>query len=600
MTRILAICFFLAVLIAFPFEVFGKDPTIVRSIKSCREFTSHRQVGELFASYEKTYPDIARTLSLSDSVQDREIWALLLSANPDEESAEPEIRIVGGIHGNECMSVELVLETIEVLVNGYGDNAFASDLIDRAELVFVPMINPDGHEAETATRENANDIDLNRNFSFAWIDEGDAPFSEPETRAIRDLSQNMSFVLGITYHTVATYLNSSWNYTPHYPPYDELFETMGEAYAGGSGYDVTFGWDWYAINGDLNDWSLGTAGTFDWTVELRKDLDMEKSVHMSGLRDFLSFVFVGASGIITDSVTSKPIPARILVEPEGAPIFNDPHVGDYHRILLPGTYSLTAVAPGYKSQTVQGVTVPTYGTTHLDFQLEPADEDSFKYAFAVTGMTLPMEVGSEYQEVEYLNETMVWDALGQSDSRVYSLSPGGSITLDMGPLSWVDDMEGFDLEVQSGTGSRDQVRVLVAADQDGPFIQVAEGDGDIVADLAESGLDSIRYVRLIDLGDGPFNDEFAGYDLDAVVNIAKNHISSEDAGAKDSGTEIEDTDTENDTDTNTDEDASIDTETDTDSEDDEDLRARTASCACAVSKLHGQKNLLDVILLLFV
>ena len=173
-----------------------------------------------------------------------------MSAEPLVESAEPEIRIVGGIHGNECMSVDIVLEIIEMLVTGYGDDPSITELLDSSEIVFVPLANPDGYSRTPARRSNAKGVDINRNFGFAWLGEGESPFSEPETDAIRSLSQGASFTVGLTYHTVDKYVNSPWNYTPHHPPDEQLLEAMGMHMRATRDTDRVFGWDWYDIYGD--------------------------------------------------------------------------------------------------------------------------------------------------------------------------------------------------------------------------------------------------------------------------------------------------------------------------------------------------------------
>ncbi|MCP4678789.1 MAG: hypothetical protein GY854_25540 [Deltaproteobacteria bacterium] len=570
MIRVVAVLSAVFVVLVYSKELPAKDPRIPRALTSCANYISHQEIGELLKGYEETFPDIARAFSIGTSIEGREIWAILLSAGPDVESIEPEIRIVGGIHGNECMSVELVVEIIEVLVGNYGDDEFTSDLIDGAEIVFVPVINPDGYSGDSAARVNANGVDLNRNLGFAWTGEGSAPFSEPETRAVRDLSLDSSFVLGLSYHTVASYVNAPWNYTPFHPADEDLFQAIGEAYAGSSGYKVTFGWDWYGIYGDLNDWSLGTTGTFDWTIEMRSDRDMQEAVHASGLAGFLSFAFIGINGVVTDSATGEPLRARILVDPEGAPIFTDPDVGDYHRILLPGTYSLTALSPGYETTVVHNIVVPDEGTVSVDFQLDPSDEAAPNYAFAVNAMTLPREIGIRFKTVQYLNDTMVWDTLGPPDGWVYSLSPGGSITVDMGPGSLIEDTDGPDLQILSGTYSEDPARVLVAADADGPFCDVADGKGSIFADIAPCGLEAIRYVRIVDEGNGLFNDENPGYDLDAVADITRAPVPPDAGPAPDTDVDI---------DTDVDADADSDTDSDVDSGDDG-LSYSAAGCGC--------------------
>ncbi len=520
MTRHFAGCFIAIALLVSSNDAWSKTPRNDRALASCSTFTSHEEIGAWFADLEEIYPDIARASSIGTSVRGLELWNLVLSTQPDIKAAEPRIRIVGGIHGDECMGVEIVISIIEWLTNGYGEDDFISDLLDRAQFVLIPLINPDGYTGEFATRTNANGIDLNRNFGFAWVNEGDAPFTEPETRAIQRFSQQTSFTVGLSYHTVDNYVNAPWNYTPFHPPDEDLLYAMGEAYAGSSGYRPVFGWDWYAIFGDLNDWSLGTRGTFDWTIELRNDHDMEWSVHVDGLLGFLSFLFTGVKGVVKDSVTFEPLEARILVESIDTPIFTDPDVGDFHRILLPGTYSLTAFVPGYKAETVRNVTVPDKGVVTIDFSLEPQPRNSVAYAFAVNRMTLPFEIGAKYRRTDYLNDTMAWEALGPPDGWFYSLSPGGSITLDMGKGVSIEDTNGPDLVLVSGTGSDDPVTVFVAENQNGPFIQVENGSGDLYVDIEPSKLDAVRFVRVVDQGNGLFNDVYPGYDLDAVVNIA--------------------------------------------------------------------------------
>ncbi len=594
MKKTIAALSVIVALLAYSGDLQAKDPRIPRALMSCANYISHQEIGELLAGYEKTFPDIARAFSIGTSVEGREIWAILLSSDPDVESVEPEIRIVGGIHGNECMSVALVVEIIEILVGSYGDDEFTSNLIDETEIVFVPVINPDGYSGNSATRVNANGVDLNRNLGFAWVGEGSAPFSEPETRAIRDLSLDSSFNLGVSYHTVASYVNAPWNYTPYHPTDEDLFQAIGEAYAGGSGYKVTFGWDWYGIYGDINDWSLGTRGTFDWTIELRSDRDMQEGVHASGLMGFLSFALVGVNGVVTDSVTDEPLSARILVDPEGAPIFTDPDVGDYHRILLPGTYSLVALASGHETKVIHNVVVPDEGAVTVDFHLDPVDEATVSYAFAINAMTLPREVGIKFKTVQYLNDTMVWDALGPPDGWVYSLSPGGSITVDMGQGNPVEDVEGPDLYILSGTDSEDPARVLVADDADGPFCDVADGEGNITADIAPCGFEAIRYVRIVDEGKGLFNEENPGYDLDAVADITEAPVPADAGPAPDADADI-DTDVDTDIDTDVDTDADADGDSDDDDGDDKPSYS-TTGCGCRTAGTLERRRLLTILL----
>ncbi len=577
-----------------------------KSSMSCSSFPSNDTIGTTLAGYETTYPDIARAFTVGTSAGGRTMHGLKISADVDVESAEPEIRIIGAVHGNECFAAGMALEIADWLLTGYGDDATASDLIDGAEIVIVPLVNPDGYSSSMASRYNADGVDLNRNLGFGWASGqggGDAPFSEPETIALRDMSEGASFTLGLSYHTNDNYVNGAWNYRPEHPLDDALFEAIGEAYAGSSSYDVVFGWDWYMITGDVNDWSLGTQGTFDWTIELTSDsasqLDsLWSSIHNDGVAAFMSFALTGVGGVVTDADTGAPLAARISVVPKGEPVFTDPDLGDYHRVLLPGTYDVIAEANGYAPATATGVVVADGAVTEQDFQLTPGGGS---YAFSVNRMELPEAIDNgSYTASSYLNDTIASDALGAADGAFYSLSPGGAIALDMGEATEVADVDGVDLVVESGTGSADTIAVYGAAAEDGPFALLAEGAGDVEADLADGSLAAARFVRVVDTTSGAFNAANAGYDLDAVVNLSLGTDADTDT---DSDTDA-DTDTDTDTDSDADSDSDADTDADTDADADADTDSDTAGdggptpwllhddggCGCAQTGRAGEEG----------
>ncbi|MFD2450355.1 M14 family zinc carboxypeptidase [Ideonella paludis] len=107
--------------------------------------------------------------------------------------------VLGGIHGDEMASVNLVFNWLERSVKS--NNA-------PIHWRVVPLVNPDGLLRKPATRTNARGVDLNRNFPTAdwatnarsyWISRtgkdprrypGPAAMSEPETRWVqRQLEQ---------------------------------------------------------------------------------------------------------------------------------------------------------------------------------------------------------------------------------------------------------------------------------------------------------------------------------------------------------------------------------------------------------------------------
>jgi len=96
------------------------------------------------------------------SVQDR---PLAIKEYAPVEGVEPlgRVLVMGGIHGDEYSSVSLMFRWMETL-NKYHSGAFHWQM--------VPLLNPDGlMKKPKATRQNANGVDLNRNFpTFDWGD----------------------------------------------------------------------------------------------------------------------------------------------------------------------------------------------------------------------------------------------------------------------------------------------------------------------------------------------------------------------------------------------------------------------------------------------
>lgn len=86
--------------------------------------------------------------------------------------------IIGGIHGDESASIDLVREFAPPRTN---------------PVALLPLANPDGFMR--SSRYNGRGVDINRNAGHNWRADseeppGDAPWSEPETQTLRKLILN--------------------------------------------------------------------------------------------------------------------------------------------------------------------------------------------------------------------------------------------------------------------------------------------------------------------------------------------------------------------------------------------------------------------------
>ena len=132
------------------------------------------------------------TSVIGSSVQGRDIEVYVRPA----ELLRRRVLVIGGIHGNEPVTPPVVRGLLDVVLD------------DDVELWLVPVANPDGSAA--GTRCNAHGVDLNRNFSWTWRgrDGGPAPLSEPETRALATLVEQLQPDVVVWVHQPLGYVSS--------------------------------------------------------------------------------------------------------------------------------------------------------------------------------------------------------------------------------------------------------------------------------------------------------------------------------------------------------------------------------------------------------
>lgn len=137
---------------------------------------------------EQKFGAVIETRVIGRSVEGRDIVAWRLGTPPSKK----KVLLLAAMHGDEKGAVT----TLRALRDGRP--------ITGADIWVVPVVNPDGYAA--GTRQNARDVDLNRNFSRKWkkaggaTDSGRTAFSEPESRAVRDFADEIDPTYTISFH----------------------------------------------------------------------------------------------------------------------------------------------------------------------------------------------------------------------------------------------------------------------------------------------------------------------------------------------------------------------------------------------------------------
>ena len=280
----------------FPFDQTGISPSggLNGAYHSTLELETDLRI------LERDHPQLAKVVELGETLEKRKIYALKISNNVSLEENEPAILFVGCHHAREWISVEVPFLFGKYLLENYAGSPEVQNLVNRSEVWIVPIVNPDGLEYTIHVyrywrknrRFNADGsygVDINRNYAYQWgydnvgsspepasdVYRGTAPFSEPETDAVRRLFLSRNFRAMISFHSFAQDILYPWGYvnapTPKEAELDAIARTIsgliatvrGTVYAYGRAAGLL-----YTTNGDTADWVFGVSGIPGFTIEL--------------------------------------------------------------------------------------------------------------------------------------------------------------------------------------------------------------------------------------------------------------------------------------------------------------------------------------------
>lgn len=372
------------------------------------EYHNHEALTQFLKVYSQLFPAITRLYSAGKSVQGRDLWVLEISDNPGiHEPGEPEFKYVGNMHGNEVVGREILLNLITYLCYGYEKEERITDMVDNTRIHIMPTMNPDGFEIGqegdvegTVGRENANGVDLNRNFPDQYYP-NKVGKPEIETLAIMKWIQSYPFVLSANLHGGSLVANYPFDDLPRgshrnngysKSPDDKIFKQLANAYSAahrimhngkpcvdlypGETFKngVTNGADWYSVAGGMQDWNYLHSNCFEITLELgcvkypwHSNLQTYWEDNKYALLAFMDEVHKGVTGFVRDTSGSPISDAHISVLGIDHDITTAKD-GDYWRLLAPGSYELTASKDGYIARSF-GITVMEDYATQLNFTL---------------------------------------------------------------------------------------------------------------------------------------------------------------------------------------------------------------------------------------
>jgi murein tripeptide amidase MpaA len=274
------------------------------AVGSMGGFRTLAEIGQEMDRLAAAYPGlVSPKFSVGTSIQGRPIWAMRISTTPTVHDPNKPVAYYDAIHhAREPMSGESLLNFADWLGANYGTDPAVTRVVESRNLLFLPCINPDGYEYNRQTNPNGGGmwrknrrnnggsygVDLNRNYDWEWGPQwsgssgspssetyrGTAPFSEPETAAVRDLLAAQTPGMSISAHTYSNLWIYPWGYDTVYTSENALYRQFGAAMTANNGYAYGTAWEvLYTANGCSDDYHYGAHGTYAFTPEIGSSSD---------------------------------------------------------------------------------------------------------------------------------------------------------------------------------------------------------------------------------------------------------------------------------------------------------------------------------------
>ncbi|XP_071532744.1 carboxypeptidase D-like [Panulirus ornatus] len=399
------------------------------------KYHHYEDIVTLAKSLKEQHPHLVDFYSIGQSVQSRDLLVIKISENVQERGhMEPMFKYVANMHGDETVGRELMVYLTHYLINSYVNNdPRVVRLLNNTEIHLMPSMNPDGFEMAKegncngfgrSGRENANGVDLNRNFPSQWklLSEKEIYSNrEPETLAVMSWIVNNPFVLSGNLHggsVVASYpFDDTSRHTDGFEsktPDDNLFRYLATVYASNHGTmsrgnlcpgdnfpgGITNGAYWYDVEGGMQDFNYAFGSCAEVTFELscckypgRSNLPSEWINNRESLMSFMEMVHMGAKGVVMDADSGEGLEGISVSVEELNYNVTTSRLGEYWRLLMPGNYTLIARGYGYDTA-VQEVSIVNGTVSQVDLKMKRLAEAATVLASSESPIAATSEEGT--------------------------------------------------------------------------------------------------------------------------------------------------------------------------------------------------------------
>lgn len=419
--------------------------------------------------FVEDFPELCSLVTIGESTENRQILAIVISSG-GIQTGKPQFLYTSTMHGDETTGYVLCLRLIDYLLNNYEESDRITTLVDNMEIWINPLANPDGTYASGnstvngATRGNANNINLNRNFPDP--EDGEHPDGnewQVETEYFMQLAEENNFVMSANIHGGEEVCNYPWDTWSKLHADDDWWQYVCRQYADTAqlhspssymtNYDngITNGYQWYSISGGRQDYMNYFHHCREFTLEISHVKLLPANLlpdfweyNYRSLLNYMEQALYGFSGNLIDGETLLPIQASVFIENhdfDESWVLSDELSGMYYRPIYEGTYNITFFKPGYEPLTFLNIQAVNGELTIMNIALAPT-ESGINGNKVLENFNVSQNPGNGFYKLIYTGRSSI-------ETRMVIYNFNGELILDtssnfsLGESSYVIDISDY-------------------------------------------------------------------------------------------------------------------------------------------------------------
>jgi g-D-glutamyl-meso-diaminopimelate peptidase len=275
------------------------DPIIVKTPNY-----TYTMLKKQLIKLEQNYNNYLQLSSIGKSVQGRKLYLLKVGTGKEK------IGVIGGVHGREgitsLLTLKLAEDYIRVMIRGAKINNYnLTEILKKTSFYFIPMLNPDGVEIAIngikkldnkefylvanqnssdfkRWKANAHGVDLNKQFKANWQElkaekrphfahyKGPSPESEPESKALADLTRQEEFDAVVAFHSSGDVIY--WYYNQAEESYQRDYQ-LAKALSAKNGYRIVKAKESDKVAAGYKDWFIKKFHRPGFTIEIGSEIN---------------------------------------------------------------------------------------------------------------------------------------------------------------------------------------------------------------------------------------------------------------------------------------------------------------------------------------